>query len=303
MKCPNCNAENENNSKFCTSCGSPIPQPTANGSSYEGAQYPPQAQNQYVPVGSSEAQGAPYQQQQPQYQPPQQAQQQQYQPTPVPAVQPYQVQPSTDTGNGNDGKPKKQKSKKGVKIAIGVIVAAIVIAVVVLLIVLFGGKKEETTKPMVYYTDSRLFVVQSLGSDETKTFEVTNDYGGDYKLSEDSKYIVYTTDREEHTDEDNATSYTYNIYYKEIGNEKDEGTLVAKNVSTIEAVLGNIDKIIYAKDGNVCATDANGETEKLISDANVSSFSSDNSYFVATEYNQGEYDQEADEYGDSTYNV
>ena len=116
MKCPNCNAENENNSKFCTSCGSPIPQPTAQGSSYEGAQYPPQAQNQYVPVGSSEAQGAPYQQQQPQYQPPQQAQQQQYQPTPVPAVQPYQVQPSTDTGNGNDGKPKKQKSKKGVKI-------------------------------------------------------------------------------------------------------------------------------------------------------------------------------------------
>ena len=112
MKCPNCNAENENNSKFCTSCGSPIPQPTAQGSSYEGAQYPPQAQNQYVPVGSSEAQGAPYQQQQPQYQPPQQAQQQQYQPTPVPAVQPYQVQPSTDTGNGNDGKPKKQKSKK-----------------------------------------------------------------------------------------------------------------------------------------------------------------------------------------------
>ena len=76
MKCPNCNAENENNSKFCTSCGSPIPQPTAQGSSYEGAQYPPQAQNQYVPVGSSEAQGAPYQQQQPQYQPPQQAQQQ-----------------------------------------------------------------------------------------------------------------------------------------------------------------------------------------------------------------------------------
>lgn len=56
MKCPNCNAENENNSKFCTSCGSPIPQPTAQGSSYEGAQYPPQAQNQYVPVGSSEAQ-------------------------------------------------------------------------------------------------------------------------------------------------------------------------------------------------------------------------------------------------------
>jgi hypothetical protein len=303
MKCPNCNAENENNSKFCTSCGSPIPQPTAQGSSYEGAQYPPQAQNQYVPVGSSEAQGAPYQQQQPQYQPPQQAQQQQYQPTPVPAVQPYQVQPSTDTGNGNDGKPKKQKSKKGVKIAIGVIVAAIVIAVVVLLIVLFGGKKEETTKPMVYYTDSRLFVVQSLGSDEAKTFEVTNDYGGDYKLSEDSKYIVYTTDREEHTDEDNATSYTYNIYYKEIGNEKDEGTLVAKNVSTIEAVIGSIDKIIYAKDGNVCATDANGETEKLISDANVSSFSSDNSYFVATKCNQGEYDQEADEYGDPTYNV
>ena len=147
---------------------------------------------------------------------------------------------------------------------------------------MFGGKKEETTKPMVYYTDSRLFVVQSLGSDEAKTFEVTNDYGGDYKLSEDSKYIVYTTDREEHTDEDNATSYTYNIYYKEIGNEKDEGTLVAKNVSTIEAVIGSIDKIIYAKDGNVCATDANGETEKLISDANVSSFSSDNSYFVAT---------------------
>ena len=35
MKCPNCNAENENNSKFCTSCGSPIPQPTAQGSSYE----------------------------------------------------------------------------------------------------------------------------------------------------------------------------------------------------------------------------------------------------------------------------
>lgn len=156
---------------------------------------------------------------------------------------------------------------------------------------------------MVYYTDSRLFVVQSLGSDEAKTFEVTNDYGGDYKLSEDSKYIVYTTDREEHTDEDNATSYTYNIYYKEIGNEKDEGTLVAKNVSMIEAVIGSIDKIIYAKDGNVCATDANGETEKLISDANVSSFSSDNSYFVATKCNQGEYDQEADEYDDPTYNV
>ena len=103
MKCPNCNAENENNSKFCTSCGSPIPQPTAQGSSYEGAQYPPRAQ--------------------------------------------------------------------GVKIAIGVIVAAIVIAVVVLLIVLFGGKKEETTKPMVYYTDSRLFVVQSLGSNEEKKFK------------------------------------------------------------------------------------------------------------------------------------
>ena len=186
MKCPNCNAENENNSKFCTSCGSPIPQPTAQGSSYEGAQYPPQAQNQYVPVGSSEAQGAPYQQQQPQYQPPQQAQQQQYQPTPVPAVQPYQVQPSTDTGNGNDGKPKKQKSKKGVKIAIGVIVAAIVIAVVVLLIVLFGGKKEDIKVIGIRHGEK---MYETLLTNEECAKAI--DLGGFYRVPADNRGLNY----------------------------------------------------------------------------------------------------------------
>ncbi len=294
MKCPNCNSENENNSKFCTACGSPMPQPFAQNNGCENAQYPPQQQYQYAytPVGT-DPQGAPYpqpQQPQPQYQP-------------CTPAQPYQPQQQVNGGGDKKNKQKKPTNKKGLKIAIAVIVAAIVVGVVVLLVVLFGGKKEETTKPMVYYTDSRLFVVQSLGADEAKTFEVTNDYGGNYELSEDSKYIVYTTDEEEQTDSDGSTSYTYSIYCKEIENEQDDGTLIAKDASMIKSVLGSIDKIIYTKSGNVYSSDADGNSSKLVDNAFVSDFSKDKSYFIAAKYNEGEYDQATDEYGESSYDL
>lgn len=158
-------------------------------------------------------------------------------------------------------KPKKAKSLK--KILIPVITILLCISVGIFGFMFFSNNKDDTIEtPAVYVTDdNELFVIESLGKKEAKTFLVTDEYCmyEPYYFSEDAKYILYCTGEED----------SMKLELREIGNEKATPVVLAKNISSVEAVSEDLKTIVYEKNENVYLVNQKRESETLIKDAYV----------------------------------
>ena len=286
MICKNCNAEMNDDSKFCPVCGTQVEQ-TINDvntdelalesqDNSESLEQPAQTIDldeesfEAMPQDAVETEETqPLQAEEAadvQQEPPVSYQQNPY-------VAPSAFIPQTEIA------PKKKNTKKF--IIIGVI-AAVLVAVAVALVVLFankGGGKAEP--PTVYFAETyngyELVVVESLGKNEAKTFTVTEKATGNYMFSSNYKYIVYGESDDPDDDE-------FDIYCKKIGDEKDEGQLIVKNAEDIFYVQGEIDKIIYEKNNNVYAANIKGDSEKIAHYVKVNGVIDDGKYLFCTQY-------------------
>ncbi len=183
-----------------------------------------------------------------------------------------------------DGAKKGSKKKKGV--IIGVIAAVLAVSVVgaAVIGVFFKSPKDAVKKaPFIYAADDELYAFKEI-SEKAEPFMICDDYSGGFRMSENNKYIVYCVN-EERGDE---YGYTYDLYYKEMFNKKDEGTLLARGISSLDNVVGNIDTVYYTKNGSIYATDTKGNNRKLFADGRIAAFSDDNSKMLVTASNKGE---------------
>lgn len=193
---------------------------------------------------------------------------------------------------------------------IGVIAFIIVVAVALTGVFFLFLKDKGLTNasaPMVYTTDTDLVVLESLGAsrDKTKTIKVSEDYAGYYRFSENYKYIVYSENKEGHdTDYDGIDdTTTFDVYCKKTFDADGEGMLVAKNVSNLGVVLGDIEKIIFEKNGDIYYSDINGNSTKIANDASFMGLTNDRKYAICTKYIEGEYDYETETNGPSSYEL
>ena len=179
--------------------------------------------------------------------------------------QPYdnsQVQPSAGVGE----KPKKSKTGLIIGIVAGVVVLALAIAAV--FIIISKNKNKEVDVPLIYYSENKLFACDEL-KEKSEAFEVCSNYAGSYKLTSDNKFIVYTQNMTEHETYDEGTYYTYDLYYRELYNEKQPEVLLAKGITNLDTVLGSVDAVYYEKNDAVYKTDNQSNTDKVIDDAHI----------------------------------
>ncbi len=254
------------NAAFCTNCGAPVqnaPEQQANN--------PVQAENA-IPNNQVQA---------------------------VNANQPYginQYQMPEENPKAQK-KAKKQKSGKGKKAIIGIIIAVLVLAIagVAVYFLFFNNKASDNkTAPVLYATENELILIDKLGSspDQTKKITITDDYAGHYAFSENYDYIVYGENR----DDDDGT---FELYYKEVGKEDDPGTKIDNDVEFIDAVIGDIDKIIYSKNDCVYSSDKDGNSSKLAKDMDAYYLTKDKKSVICYAENESDDD---DDYSYS-YNV
>ena len=179
-------------------------------------------------------------------------------------------------------KPKKAKSLK--KILIPVITIFLCITVGSLGFMFFSNNKDDTIEtPAVYITDdNELYVIETLGKKEAKTFFVTDDYciHESYYFSKDGKYILYCTGEED----------SMKLEIREIGNDKASPMVLAKNISSVEAVSEDLKTIVYEKNDNVYLVNQKGESETLIKDVFVDNVSPKADSLICCKY-----DSETDE--------
>lgn len=176
----------------------------------------------------------------------------------------------------------KKSSKKGV--VVGVVIALLVLVIAGIAgKLLFGSNKKTNEKtPLFYETNDELYACKDI-SEKAEPFLVSDDYAGNYLLSEDGKYIIYSENEQFDDDE-----YTYDIFLKSMFDKKDEGTLLARGVSRLVGIAGDTDTIVYQKNGDVYAVDKNGDSRKLITDSSVRSFSKDKSKILVVTSNDDE---------------
>lgn len=208
---------------------------------------------------------------------------------------------STESNNH----PSKNKKKYTI-IGIVSFIVILVIATAISCFIFFEKPSNNAVKPVVYETDSELVVIDSLGNDKskTKTIKISDDYAGRYCFSENNKYIVYSENEEDHDDDYDGSDdrTTFDIYCKKIGSDE-EGTLIAKNASSIDFVSGDIEKIYYGKNDDIYYADSKGDSTKLAKDAYCSEITKDKKFAFSAKYIQGEYDSESDTTGESSYDL
>ncbi len=260
MKCTNCGAEILDNARFCAECGATI-EPVAEETVAEVAAEAPVQEAPAEPIVEEVQAAEPV----------------------VTPVTPVETASSADSAR--DTFISEGKSKKKNKL-IGIVAIVLVVAILIgVFSVLFGGKKGKEA-PFTYVADGALKIVTKLGNKEAEVFEVTDDYGGDYEYSENFKYIVYAEDYDDGE---------FDLYFRQVGKEKKEPVKLAKGVSSLIAVVGNVDKVVYTKNGDIYSCDDKGESEKIIGDAAFCSITEDNKYLLAKEYNDAEYDEDKDQ--------
>ena len=206
--------------------------------------------------------------------------------------------------NENNGVKGNKKKKIIIAAAAAVIVVAIIAAGAFALI---NRPKNGDPAPVVYASDDELYVITALGSEEADTFRVSDDYAGTYQLSEDCKYIVYGENRDSFDDDGDgvADRYTFDLLRKKIGDENNEGQLIAKNADEIVSVMDFGDKIIYEKNDSVYMYDAQGggenDSEKIVKDASVEKIVDENT--LICENYRIEQNEESDDFGRGFYEV
>lgn len=162
----------------------------------------------------------------------------------------------------------KKKSKKGLIIGIIAAVLALLAAAAAVFFFVFKNNKKDIKVPLIYYSENKLYATKELKENED-AFEVCSDYAGDYKLTSDNKYIVYTQNLQEHGSEEEGLYYTSDLYYRELFSKKSEPVLLARGISDMRAVAGSVDAVYYEKNDAIYKTDKQLNTDKLIDDAFV----------------------------------
>lgn len=202
------------------------------------------------------------------------------------------------------------KSKRHKKNTIIGIVASIVVLGIFATVgyfLFFNKNTSDSVAPVVYTTDTDLVIIESLGQnrEKTKTIKISEDYAGYYKFSENYKYVVYTENKESHdTDYDGTDdTITFDVYCKKTFDADGEGMLIAKNVSQLDDVLGDIDKIIFDKNGDIYYSDINGNSTKIANNASFEGLTNDRKYAICAKYIEGEYDYETETTGPSSYEL
>ena len=166
------------------------------------------------------------------------------------------------------GADKPKKSKKGLIIGLSAGFLVLVLAVAAVFVIISKNKNTEIKVPFIYYSENKLFACEEL-KEKSEAFEVCSDYAGDYRLTSDNKYIVYTRNMTEHETYDEGIYYTYDLYYRELFNEKESGVLLAKGISELETVIGSADAVYYEKNDAVYKTDKQLNTDKVIDSAYI----------------------------------
>ncbi len=192
--------------------------------------------------------------------------------TPAPEVEKTAVyEPLKEEAVQTDPSPapkKAKKSKKGLIIGIIAAVLVLIAAGAALFFFAFKDNNKDTKVPLIYYTENELYATKKL-KENAKPFEICTDYAGNYMLTSDNKYVVYTQNLQEHGNEEEGLYYTSDLYYTELFNKKFEPVLLAKGISDIRAVTGVTGAVYYEKDDAVYRTDAQLNTDKLIDNAYV----------------------------------
>lgn len=163
---------------------------------------------------------------------------------------------------------KPKKSKKGLVIGIIAAVLALLAAAAAVFFFVFKNRNKELKVPLIYYTENKLYATEEVKENE-EAFEVCTDYAGDYKLTSDNKYIVYTQNLQEHGSDEEGLYYTSDLYYTELFNKKFEPVLLAKGISDVRAVSGAVDAVYYEKNDAIYKTDKQLNTDKLLDNAYI----------------------------------
>ncbi len=225
IKCPNCNKELIDGTKFCDDCGAAIPTAVfcPNCGSMTSAD-----------SAFCESCGTPMA---------------------APAAESFPA-PAEEIPAVTDSEPKAPAGKKPLPknaLLMGGIAVAVVAILVVVLIAIFGGKKENNYA--LYAKDGNLFYSDLKSK---KAFQVSNrlyeeemDAGslkdsissdGVYaQVSKDGKYIFYP----------DKISGGANLYYREIGKPKKEAVKIASDVDSMFFVNSNATLVTYQKDGGL----------------------------------------------------
>lgn len=269
MNCPNCNAQLDENAKFCPYCGTKLEAQPQTAETEQLNAYTAQDTQENVQAAVPQA--------------------------PVVVAE----QTASNVQETQEEFTEKGKSKKKYFL-IGAAVIAVIAVIAVLLIVFMGGKGKSDNKvaPTLYTTDSELYVIKSVGK-KNESILITDDYAGSYELSDNYEYIVYTEDY-------NEKKFTRDIYFKKLMDEKSEPVLIAKDATYVCAVKGNIDSIFYKKDDAIYVSDNKGNSEKLVKDATFEYISNNGKtlYYTTTEEVKGEYNDYYDDYDtDTVYTV
>jgi hypothetical protein len=232
-----------------------------------------------------------------------------YDPAPAPAYDPaamngynYYPQAPVETKKKKAKKVKQGGRKGGKKTAIIIIISLLVVAAlgVGAFFVMKNLPKDKKSKaPFAYVSGDSLYVMKNLTEKEEPVC-ITKDYSGDSIFSENGKYVLYGQSNSKSND-----SYEFDLYYKEIFNEKDEGTLVAKNVSDFSAVESDLSKIVYLKNDKLYYGDTLGEFDKIASDVYLREYNSDVKKAVCYHYysDDKDYDDDYSYEGSGYYEV
>ena len=192
--CTNCGAPNEDGTKFCTSCGNPLPEAAPQPAPQPVQQPQPQYQQpQYQPpVQQPQYQQPPVQQ--PQYQPPQ-YQQPQYQQPPVQQAYPQQPQGYYQPQGAYAPAATATKSKKGIVIAI--IVILLLGATAIALFVWPGFLKGNGSLDGTWLSNYGEKMVLNGGKGTLDGDDFTYDISGDkITLKRNTNTITYTFKRD-----------------------------------------------------------------------------------------------------------
>ncbi len=187
--------------------------------------------------------------------------------------------------------------KKGGKKALIAVLAVILVAIlgVGAYFVITNLPEKKTEAPFVYVSGEDLYVCKTLNEKE-EPVHITDSFADLFIISKDSKHILYSERNSKSSESD--YDYEYDLYYKEIFNEKDEGTLIAKNVSSTYTLDENLNKIIYLKNDKIYYGEPKGEFEKVASDVYIRYLDTDSSKAICSHYYSDE-----DDYDKSYYEV